>query len=369
MIVIVGPAYPYRGGIADTNEALAQALMQKGKEVRIVNFKVLYPRLLFPGKTQFTEKPPPERLFIDRKLNSTNPLSWYKTAQYIKSLHPEWVLFRHWTPFLGPCLKTVASLIGNKFEKIALVDNARGHETKWFDSILMTSFLKEMDGMVCLSHEVKNQLDKKVQKPGIVCSHPIDQNLPATIKQSAARKTLKLGKDEVVLLFFGLIRKYKGVDMLLESIPLLKKSFPKLKVLVVGEPYIPIKPLVKQCEALGITKQVRFHSHFVPISELPLWFGACDWVIQPYRNASQSGITPTAIHYERPTLVTRVGGLSEGLEEPFAKVVEPTSRSIAKGLEKCLRWDKPDTKAFSEIKKTKTWSVFGDKLVDFVQSL
>jgi glycosyltransferase involved in cell wall biosynthesis len=369
MIIIVGPAYPYRGGIADTNEALAQALTQRGKEVRIISFKVLYPKVFFPGKTQFAKKTAPKHLFIERKLNSTNPLSWYQTAQHIKSLNPEWVLFRYWTPFLAPCLRTVASLIGNTFKKIALVDNARGHEEKWFESNLTPLFLKKMDGIVCLSQEVKKQLDKKVQKPGIVCPHPIDQNLPYPIEQSVARKALGLEEDEIVLLFFGIIRKYKGVDMLLESIPMLKNNFPKLKVLIVGEPYIPINPLLKRCDALGITKHVLFHSQFVPASELPVWFGACDWVIQPYRNASQSGITPTAMHFERPTMVTDVGGLSEELKEPLSKIVAPNSESIAKGLQICLNWDKPSSEEFSEVKKTKTWSVFGDKLVDFAQSL
>lgn len=369
MIVIVGPAYPYRGGIADTNEALAQALMDMGKEVHMVSFEVLYPQFLFPGKTQFVNGPRPGALSIERRLHSLNPVSWYKTSQYIKSLKPEWVLFRYWTPFLAPCFGTVTRALGKGIKKLTLVDNARGHESTWFDSGVMSLFLKEVDGVVCLSDQVKNQLNKQVQKPGIVCPHPINPKLPKPIDQKTARQALGLDPEAPVLLFFGLIRKYKGVDLLLESIPSLKKQHPHIKVLVVGEPYIPIKPLLKRCHELDITDQVSFHPHFVPNNELPTWFGACDWVVQPYRTASQSGISPMAMHFERPTLVTQVGGLAEGLEKPFAHIVEPTSKAITTGLLSCLSWKKPNSKAFLELKKTRTWSGFGDKLVGFAQSL
>ena len=369
MIVIVGPAYPYRGGIADTNEALAQALIKIGNQVRIVSFEVLYPQFLFPGKTQFSNGTPPDELQIDRKLHSLHPLSWYRTAQHIKSLNPKWVLFRYWTPFLGPCLKGVARSLGVDVKKLVLVDNVKAHEAKWFDTFFLSQFLKEIDGIVCLSELVKNQLDRQSHKPKLTNLHPINQNLPKPIDQKTARQALGLNTEGPVLLFFGLIRKYKGVDLLLESIPTLKKYHPQIKVLIVGEPYISLKPLLNRCHELGITDQVSFHPHFVPNAEVSTWFGACDWVVQPYKSASQSGITPMAMHFERPTLVTQVGGLAEGLEKPFAHIVEPTSKAITTGLLSCLSWKKPNSKAFLELKKTRTWSGFGDKLVGFAQSL
>ncbi|MGB0199336.1 MAG: glycosyltransferase [Flavobacteriaceae bacterium] len=369
MIVIVGPAYPYRGGIADTNEALAQALIKTGKQVRIVSFEVLYPQFLFPGKTQFSSGTPPDELQIDRKLHSLHPLSWYRTAQHIKSLKPEWVLFRYWTPFLGPCLKGVARSLGVDIKKLVLVDNAKAHEAKWFDTFFLSQFLTEMDGIVCLSELVKNQLDRQSHKPKLTNLHPINQNLPKSIDQKTARQALGLKTEGPVLLFFGLIRKYKGVDLLLESIYVLKKHHPQIKVLIVGEPYISLKPLLNRCHELGITDQVSFHPHFVPNAELPTWFGACDWVVQPYKSASQSGITPMAMHFERPTLVTKVGGLAEGLEKPFAQIVSPDSNAIAEGLQNCLAWEKPDSEAFSKLKKLRSWAAFGGKLVDFAQSL
>lgn len=369
MIVIVGPAYPYRGGVADTNEALAQTLINMGKQVRIVSFDVLYPQFLFPGKTQFSSGTPPDELQIDRKLHSLNPVSWYRTADHIKSLNPEWVLFRYWTPFLGPCFQAVAQSLGTHTKKLALVDNAKAHESTWFDAVFLAQFLKKVDGIVCLSELVKNQLDKKSHKPKLTSLHPINLNLPKPIDQKTARQALGLETEGPVLLFFGLIRKYKGVDLLLESIPILKKHHPQIKVLIAGEPYISLKPLLKRCHELGITEQVSFHPHFVPNTDVPTWFGACDWVVQPYRNASQSGVTPMAIHFERPTLVTRVGGLAEGLEKPFAQVVAPNSQAIAEGLQNCLAWKKTHSKTFSELKKSRTWEAFGNKLVDFAQSL
>ena len=367
MIVIIGPAHPYRGGIADTNESLAQALIELDQDVEIFSFSRLYPSRLFPGKTQFSSKEKPEGIEIERHIDSILPISWLKTAKTINKMSPSLVIFRYWTPFLGPCLGTIARLIRSKC--VTIVDNAISHEPKFGESFFLRYMLAAQDGVISLSHHTSKQLNFIKSKPCLTYPHPINKGLVPGIEKEKARSILGLDINAPVVLFFGLIRKYKGVGLLIEAIAQLKNQIPGLRVLIVGEPYIPIRPYLKQTKELGVEEIISFHTSYVEDKVVGVWFSACDCIVQPYQAASQSGITPMALYYQRPMVVTDVGGLSEGLDMPVAKIVSPFTSSIAAGLETILRADRPSKKDFVVHQEQRSWKNFAQKVLTFAQSL
>ena len=367
MIVIIGPAYPYRGGIADTNESLAQALIEQGQDVEIFSFSRLYPSRLFPGKTQFSSKEKPEEIDIVRCIDSIGPNSWRKTAKAINKMAPSLVIFRYWSPFLGPCLGTIARLIKTKC--VTIVDNAISHEPKFGESFFLRYMLAAQDGVISLSHHTSKQLNFIKSKPCLTHPHPINKGLAPMIEKEKARSILGLDNNAPVVLFFGLIRKYKGVGLLIEAISQLKNQIPDLRVLIVGEPYIPISPYLKKTKEIGLEEIISFHTSYVEDKDVGVWFSACDCVVQPYQAASQSGITPMALYYQRPMVVTDVGGLSEGLDMPVAKIVSPYARSIAAGLETILKADPPSRKDFAAHRDQRSWRNFSQKVLTFAQSL
>ena len=367
MIVIIGPAHPFRGGIADTNESLAQALIDLGYDIKVFTFSRLYPNRLFPGKTQFSSKPKPEGIDIERSIDSVRPMSWFRTAKTINKMTPSVVIFRYWTPFLGPCLGTIARLIRTKC--ITIVDNAKGHEPKFGESFSLRYVLGAQDGLISLSNHTSNQLGFVKKKPLITYPHPINSGLAPMIEQEKARAILGLDNNAPVVLFFGLIRKYKGVDLLIEAVAQLKNQFPNLRVLIVGEPYVSIKPYLKKTKELGLDELISFHTTYVEDKDVGVWFSACDCVVQPYQAASQSGITPMALHYHRPMVVTDVGGLSEGLKMPVAKIVTPFASNIADGLANVLKSEQPSKNEFAPYLKQRSWKSFAKKIITFAQSL
>jgi glycosyltransferase involved in cell wall biosynthesis len=367
MIVIIGPAHPYRGGIADTNESLAQALIEQGQDVEIFSFSRLYPSRLFPGKTQFRCKEKPEGIDIRRCIDSIGPNSWRKTAKAINKMSPSLVIFRYWTPFLGPCLGTIARLVKTKC--VTIVDNAISHEPKFGESFFLHYMLAAQDGVISLSHHTSKQLNFIKSKPCLTYPHPINKGLAPMIEKEKARSILGLDHNAPVVLFFGLIRKYKGIGILIEAIAQLKNQISDLRVLVVGEPYIPISPYLKQTKEIGVEETISFHTSYVEGKDVGVWFSACDCVVQPYQAASQSGITPMALYYQRPMVVTDVGGLSEGLDMPVAKIVSPFASSIAAGLETILKGDPPSKKDFAAHREQRSWRNFAQKILTFAQSL
>jgi len=367
MIVIIGPAHPYRGGIADTNESLAQALTELGQDVEIFTFSRLYPSRLFPGKTQFSSKEKPVGIDIERRIDSIGPNSWRKTVKAINKMSPSLVIFRYWTPFLGPCLGTIARLVKTKC--VTIVDNAISHEPKFGESFFLRYMLAAQDGVISLSHHTSKQLYFIKTKACLTHPHPINKGFLPVIKKEKARTILGLDNNAPVVLFFGLIRKYKGVGLLIQAIAKLKNQIPDLRVLIVGEPYIPISPFFKQSKELGVHEIISFHTSYVEDKDVGVWFSACDCVVQPYQAASQSGITPMALHYHRPMVVTNVGGLSEGLDMPVAKIVSPSASSIAAGLETILKADPPSKKDFAVHEEQRSWKKFAEKVLTFTQSL
>lgn len=335
-IVIIGPGHPLRGGLATFNQRLAKQFIDEGHDCSIYSFSLQYPSFLFPGKTQYSDEPAPENLVIHPVINSVNPFNWIKIGRRLRKDRPDIIIVRYWLPFMGPALGTILRKVRkNKHSKIiCIADNVIPHEKRVGDKAFTRYFLKSCDAFITMSEKVMGDLRifQKI-KPAKLVSHPLYDNFGAIISKSEARKHLSLPENEKIILFFGFIRKYKGLDLLLEAMTdeQIKKS--GIKLLVSGEFYEDQKPYNEQIERLGIKDQLILKTDFIPDSEVKYYLCAADAVIQPYRNATQSGVTPLAYHFEKPMVVTNVGGLPTLVpDEKVGLVVEPDPQAIANGI-------------------------------------
>ena len=334
-IAIVGTAYPYRGGIAAFNERLARQFQEEGHQVEIFTFTLQYPGFLFPGKTQYAEGRVPEGLNVLRCVNSVNPFNWFKVGRKIRKQGCDLVLFAYWMSFFAPCYGMIARRVKN-VKRIALVHNMMPHEGSLLDKMLTPFFVKSMDGFVALSKSVMGEVERldKQAKPKAWSPHPIYDHYGPKESRETALEHLGLSPDFRYLLFFGLVRAYKGLDWLLEAFADERlRRFP-LKLIVAGEFYDDPKPYQDQIQTLGLQDKVVICDEFIPDDRVKDYFNACDIVVQPYKSATQSGVTQVAYHFEKPMLVTNVGGLEEIV--PNGKVgyaVNPDPRSIADALD------------------------------------
>ncbi|MGZ8540705.1 MAG: glycosyltransferase [Chitinophagaceae bacterium] len=340
-VVIIGPAHPLRGGLATFNQRLAKEFIDTGHDCSIYSFSLQYPNFLFPGKTQYSDEPAPEGLAIHTVINSVNPLNWIKIGNRLKKENPDIIVVRYWLPFMGPALGTILRRVRkNKHTRIVCIaDNIVPHEKRPGDKPFTSYFLKSCDAFITMSEKVMSDLRLfEKDKPAQLVQHPLYDNFGPIIPKSAARKHLGLSENERIILFFGFIRKYKGLDLLLEAIHILqqpnfKLQTSNLKLLVAGEFYEDEKQYLDLIENLGIKDQLILKTDFIPDSEVQYYLCAADAVIQPYRNATQSGVTPLAYHFEKPMVVTNVGGLPSLVpDEKAGLVVEPNPAAIANGI-------------------------------------
>lgn len=332
-VVIIGPAYPLRGGGMTTfNERLAREFMAQGHDTSICTFSLQYPGFLFPGTTQLSTEPAPTDLRISVSINSVNPFNWLKVGNRIKKQQPDLVVVRYWLPFMGPCLGTILRCIKrNRHTKIVCIaDNVIPHEKRPGDRLFTRYFLKPVDTFVTMSEKVLGDLRLFTQKPAKLVPHPLYDNFGAKVSKTEARQKLGIGIDEKILLFFGFIRQYKGLDILFDAMAILQKQNTQYKLLVAGEYYDNKAGYEAQIDKLGIASNLLLHTDFITDSEVKYYLCAADVVVQPYRNATQSGVTPLAYHFEVPMIVTNVGGLPSLVPDGKVGVLaEPNAESIA----------------------------------------
>ena len=338
-IVIVGPAHPLRGGGMSTfNERMAKAYADRGDNVEIFSFSLQYPSILFPGKSQFTDEPAPEGIHIRSTINSINPLSWCHTGNIIRKLKPELVIFRYWIPFMGPALGTIARRIRRNKRSviIAITDNVIPHEHRPGDKALTKYFLKPVQAFVTMSKSVMDDLNTfDTVKPRALSLHPLYDNYGAPLPRAEALKLLGLPEGYKYLLFFGLVRKYKGLDLLLQALAHPDLAHLPLKLIVAGEFYDDVEPYRELVKDLGIEDQVIMPNEFIPNAEVVRYFSAADLVVQPYRDATQSGVTQVAYHFDKPMVVSNVGALPEMVPDGKAGyVVNPDTDAIAGAIRK-----------------------------------
>ncbi len=335
-IKIIGPAYPYRGGIATTNERLAQEFVSMGFEVEIETFTVQYPSFLFPGKTQYNLKSAPENLSIKRTINSINPLNWISVGRRICNENPDLVIVRYWLPFMAPCLGTIAGQIRKNLHTkiICLADNIVPHEHRPGDRALTNYFIQRIDGLIAMSKSVLTEAKTfRENLPMEFCPHPIFDNYGERLSFEIAKQKLNLDIDTKYLLFFGFIRDYKGLDLLLNAFADERlRKFP-VKLLIAGEYYSSAEPYLELIKQNNLAKLIELRTEFIPDEEVNLYFSAADMVVQPYKSATQSGVTQIGYHFNKPMLVTNVGGLAEIIPDgKIGYVVEPDRHKIADAL-------------------------------------
>jgi D-inositol-3-phosphate glycosyltransferase len=312
-VFIIGPGFPLRGGPAQFNENLCREFNRLGHKAEIISYSLQYPNFLFPGSSQYeTSGSPPEDIVIHTKINTVNPINWISVASFIKKQKPDFIIFRYWLPFFGPCLGTIGRLVRKNTKVLALTDNIIPHEKRLGDRPFTNYFVKSCDGFITMSKAVFNDIsqftptDKKVYSP-----HPMYETYGPKVTREEARKKLGIANEDKIILFFGLIRKYKGLDILLEAMADEKIKNQDIKLLVAGEFYEDKQPYLDLVEKHGLKDKVIFHSHFIPNEDVRYYFCAADLVAQTYRNATNSGVTMVGYYYEKPMLVTDVGGLSE----------------------------------------------------------
>jgi len=372
---IVGPAHPLRGGIANFNEALCIAFNKAGVQSRIISFTLQYPDFLFPGKTQFDRGSKPTEFKVEELINSVNPLTWIKTARRIKEGNPDYIIIRYWLPFMAPCLGSIARLVkrGTKIKVIALADNVLPHEKHFADRVLTRYFVKSCDAFVVMSKSVVEDLKQFLPNPKFAfLPHPIYDTFGEKHTREESLQQLNLRQSYRYILFFGFIRKYKGLDLLLHAMSDKRIREMNLKLLVAGECYEDMTfytNIIKEHEVEG---QVILKADYIPASEVKNYFGAADLVVQPYRSATQSGVTQIAYHFERPMLVTDVGGLAEIV--PHLKVgyvVQPDSKAIADAIVHFYTHNLgPEFSANIAVEKKRfLWSTFVEGVNDLFQEL
>jgi glycosyltransferase involved in cell wall biosynthesis len=332
-VVIIGPGHPLRGGLATFNQRLAKAFIDSGDTCSIYSFSLQYPSFLFPGKTQYSNEPAPTGITIHPAINSINPFNWLKVGNRLRKERPDIIVVRYWLPFMGPALGTILRRVRkNKHTKIiCIADNVIPHEKRPGDKPFTTYFLKSCDAFITMSEKVMSDLRLfQPSKPAILVSHPLYDNFGPAISKQEAREKLQLGQDERILLFFGFIRKYKGLDLLLEAMNDQRVKNAGIKLLVAGEFYEDEKPYREQIAGMGIADRLILRTDFIPDSEVKYYLCAADAVVQPYRNATQSGVTPLAYHFEKPMIVTDVGGLPSLVpHEKAGLVTAPQPEALA----------------------------------------
>lgn len=363
-IIIIGTAYPFKGGLASFNERLAYALQEQGHEVSILTFTLQYPGFLFPGKTQFSDEPAPEGLSIQRKINSVNPLSWLSAGKWLRNEKADLILIKFWLPFMGPAFGTILrSAKKNKQTKvISILDNVIPHEKRPGDVPFTKYFLKPVDAFISMSYEVLNDLRKfEPVKPALFSPHPVYDNYGDPINKNEARILLNLAPDAKYILFFGYIRKYKGLDLLLEVMADERFAKENIKLIVAGEYYGDQDEYEALIDRLNIRDRLHLFTDFIPNSEVKNYFSAADAVVQPYRTATQSGISQIAYHFEKPMIVTNVGGLSEIVPDNVVGFVTPVDKElIADAIIRFFAENKEQSFAenLREEKKKYSWNYF-----------
>ncbi len=372
-LVIIGPGWPLRGGLSAFDEQLARTFTAKEITSRIETFSLQYPSILFPGTSQYTTEPSPTDVKIHAGINSINPLNWIKVGLKIKEERPDLIIVRYWIPFLAPCLGTICRIArSNKHTKIiAIVDNMIPHEKRIGDKQLSNYFANSVDGFLTMSDKVTNDVKTFSQKPITLSPHPIFAHFGNPIPKIEARQQLGLNTDDKIILFFGFIRNYKGLDILLNAMATSAMKASNIKLMIVGEFYEDAQPYYDLINNLGISDKVILHTQFIPDNEVKQYVCSADFIIQPYRNATQSGVTPLAYHFEIPMLVTNVGALADTVPNgKVGVVVEPNAKAIAEGIQTLFENGVSSYSThIKEEKKKYSWEQMADNFIQLHQKL
>jgi len=363
-VAIIGPAFPLRGGLASFNERLALAYQEQGHQVKIYTFSLQYPSIFFPGKTQMSEDAAPDKLNIEVCINSVNPFNWIKVGKRIAKQNYDLIITRFWIPFMGPSLGTILRQVKDRkhTKVVGLIDNIIPHEARVGDRSFAQYFVNTVDAFIVMSKAVGEQMTTFVKEQRIAYTpHPIYDIYGQSVDMYSAKAHLSLPQADNYLLFFGFIRAYKGLDLLLEAMAQPAVKALNLKLLIAGEFYDDQEKYEDQIKSLQIEKNVIMHTSYISNEQVRYYFSAADLIVQPYRTATQSGISQIAYHFEKPMLVTRVGGLPEIVDHNRNGYVVPLDpKIIAMSIVDFYNMNRADDFRRAVIKKKKefSWSNF-----------
>jgi glycosyltransferase involved in cell wall biosynthesis len=365
-IAYLSTFYPFRGGIAQFNASLYNELKKK-YEISAFTFTTQYPNFLFPGKSQFVEKDDKSTVINSKRTLSTiNPFTYFSTAKLIKNYHPNLIITKFWMPFFAPSLGTVYKLLPKSIKKLAILDNVIPHERRIFDYSLIKYFLSNVEYFVCMSNIVQNDLVKlKPDAKFIKLNHPLYNHFGNKQNKSEARKKLNLPNDKKLLLFFGFIRKYKGLDLLIEALNYLNND---IELIICGEVYGSFDEYERLIQRYNLQQRIHLFNRYISDEEVSLFFSSADVCVLPYRSATQSGIISITYHFDLPLIATDVGGLKESIE-PFntGLIVEELSpNQIANKINEFFNSNIDFTKNISKYKSIASWENFASKIIEFV---
>ena len=365
-IVLIGPFPPLRGGISMFNHSLAKEL-EKSNQVYRISFSKQYPNLFFPGKTQFFDLNEQSSMNL---INSINPLSWTSTANYINNIKPDLVIFQYWMPFFAPAFSSIAKKIKKTIDAKIIVNcnNIIPHESGLFDKFLSLKFFKYCDYFIIMSHSVKNDLLSILPSANYIeLKHPLYDTFGSSITKEEARKSLSL-KSKKVILNFGLIRDYKGLDLLIESTKNLKNKLDDFKIVVAGECYNGEQQYYDLARKLEVLDCFDFNFEFIGNDDIPKYFCAADVVVLPYKSATQSGIIPIAYHYNTPVITTNVGGLAECvLHGKTGFICDTKPQSISKSILEFFNSNENFINNVNEFKKQFSWEIFVKNMIAVIK--
>ena len=370
--LFIGPAHPFRGGISETQHELTKTLVEQGFNVKLFTFTSLYPKILFPGSSPYSSQKAPKNLDIEQKIHAYSPLGWKKIADQINTLQPKNVIFRYYTPFLAPVYTSIAKRLDMGIKKIALVDNWFPHESNIWDKAFNRFFGKQMQGFTTLSTQVAQQLKLEFKVPVWSGFHPIATHLHPEIEQQKAKEILEWSPSEKTILFFGLIRKYKGLELLIQSFAESPLKEENIRLYIAGECYENPNKYSNLIKDLQLENRITLDLTFKNTEETALLFSAADAVAQTYHTATQSGVTPYAYFYNKPLLVSDIPGLKEVIKKDNTGVCSSKNPSfIASQLIKLLDTENI-TKYQKNIEKVKDhyqWGSFAEKWHHFIEKI
>lgn len=374
-VVIIGPAHPLRsGGLTTFNHRMSREFGEQGVPCTIYSFSLQYPSFLFPGSSQYTDDPAPKGIAIKTLINSVNPFNWWKVGERLRRERPDLIVVRFWIPFMGPALGTILRRVRKNHHTciICIADNIQPHEKRFGDTAMTRYFVKSCDGFIAMSEQVRNDLQLFVASQQVqLIPHPIYDVFGDRVPKNEARAKLGLEPTDKVVLFFGFIRRYKGLDMLLEALadPRLKES--GIKLLIAGEYYADEAFYTSLMDRLHLRDRIMAHTHFIADMDVPIYFGAADVVIQPYRSATQSGVTPAAYHFEVPMIVTNVGGLPEMVPDGKVGIVTaPHAKDIADAILRFYTYGEAHfIPHLREEKRKYAWSGFVQSIMDMAKMI
>lgn len=367
-ITVIGPYPPFRGGISDFNFSLSREL-SKNHDLQLINFTTQYPNILFPGKTQYKSNDEND-LQSERVLSSINPISWKKTANNIIEFDPDLVIIQYWMPFFSFSYSAVIKKIKKikKIKVIAICHNIILHEDKGVYKYFTKRFLRRVDRFVVMSESVRNDLiNIKPNATPKTLFHPIYELFGTEIDKNSAMEKLGIVSRNVIL-FFGLIREYKGLDILLKSIPIIINKLPDFKIVIAGECYENSQKYIDIIDELKLSDYIDIRMEFIPENEVVNYFSAADVVVLPYKTATQSGVTQIAYNFNRPVIISNVGGLSEiVVDGETGFVVKPHPEELAEAIIRFFDESKFNkfTDNIKEYKKRYSWNNFANQLMEF----